>query len=163
MKWLALLLVPSVALGATVVASFPRGSDTWRIQYNPNWWNIGDTVYGNRNIGTAQLNSAKVHIPITQSFLTSSGYINMDLRLGGSTVGSFRIQGPVSPGMWVASFNISGYTPSGTPQVRYYETNQVARYQGSIVMGRRTGWIDFNTGHVSVSPASFGAIKALYK
>lgn len=163
MKWLALLLIPSFALGATVVATFPLSSDTWIIKYNPLWWNIGDTVYGPRNIGTATLNSAVVHIPITRGYLTAAGYINMDLRLGGSTVGSFRIQGPVSPGTWVASFNLSGYTPSGTPQVRYYETNEVPHGQGSIAIGRTRGWIDFNTGQVSVSPASFGAIKALYK
>ena len=161
MKWLALVLIPSFALGAAVVATFPLSSDTWTLRYYPNWWNVGDTVYGNRNIGTAQLNSAKVHINITRSVLSSGGYINMDLRLGGSTVGSFRIVGPVSSGMWVASFNISAYTPSGTPQVRYYETNQVAPGRGSIVMGTTGGWIDFYTGQVSVSPASFGAIKAL--
>jgi len=87
----------------------------------------------------------------------------MDLRLAGSTVGSFRIQGPVSVGTWVASFNISPYTPSGKPEVRYYETNQVAGGQGSINIGTTGGWIDFYTGGVGVSPASFGQIKALYK
>ncbi len=163
MKWLALVLIPSFALGATVVATFPLSTDTWAVRYSPYWWNIGDTVYGNRNIGTAQLNSAKVHIPLTYSSLTSAGYILMDLRLGGSTVGSFRMQGPISPGTWVASFNLTAYTPSGTPQVRYYETNQVAPGAGSVTIGRTGGWIDFNTGHVSVSPASFGTIKALYK
>jgi hypothetical protein len=163
MKWLALLLIPSFALGAAVVATFPLGTDTWQVQSNPYWWHIGDTVYGNRNIGTTQLNSAKVHIPLTYSSLTARGYIDMDLRLGGSTVGSFRMQGPISVGTWVASFNISAYTPSGTPQVRYYETNQVAPGQGSVTIGRTGGWIDFHTGQVSVSPASFGSIKALYK
>jgi len=163
MKWLALLLIPSFALGATVVATFPLSSDTWLIASNPYWWHIGDTVYGPRNIGTAALNSAVVHIPIPTTYLTSSGFINMDLRLGGSTVGSFTIQGPISPGTWVASFNISPYTPSGTPEVRYYETNQVAPGQGSIVMGTTGGWIDFNTGGLGVAPASLGKVKALYR
>lgn len=163
MKWLALLLVPSFAFGATVVATFPLSSDTWIIQSNPYWWHVGDTVYGNRNIGTTQLNSAVVHIPITYTVLRAGGYINMDLRLGGSTVGSFTIVGPVSVGTWVKSFNLSPYTPSGTPQVRYYETNQVAPGYGSIVMGTSGGWIDFNTGGLGVSAASFGQIKALYR
>ncbi len=163
MKWLALILIPSFALGATVVATFPLSSDTWQVRSNPYWWNVGDTVFGPRNIGTAQLNSAKVHIPLTYSSLRSGGFINMDLRLGGSTVGSFTMQGPVSVGTWVASFNLSPYTPSGTPEVRYYETNQVRAGYGSVTIGRTGGWIDFHTGHVSVSPASFGSIKALYK
>ncbi len=163
MKWLALLLIPSFALGATVVASFPLATDTMTLRYSPYWWNVGDTVYGPRNLGTTQLNSAVVHIPITYSSLTASGFINMDLRLGGSTRGSFRIQGPISPGTWVASFNISAYTPSGTPEVRYYETNQVAGGQGSISIGTRGGWIDFNTGTLGVAPASLGKVKALYK
>jgi hypothetical protein len=163
MKWLALLLVPSIAFGAAVVATFPLSTDTWTLRYYPNWWNAGDTVYGPRNLGTETLNSAKVNIPITRSVLTAAGYILMDLRLAGSTVGSFRIQGPVSPGTWVASFNITPYKPSGTPEVRYYETNTVLGGQGSLVMGTTGGWIDFNTGGVGVSPASFGQIKALYK
>ena len=163
MKWLALLLIPSCALGATVVASFPLASDTWQVTSNPYWWHIGDTVYGNRNLGSAQLNSAVVHIPVGLTYLTASGFINMDLRLGGSTVGTFRIQGPISPGSWVATFNITPYTPSGTPQVRYYETNQVAPGQGSITILTSGGWIDFNTGGVDVAPASLGRVKALYK
>lgn len=163
MKWLALLLIPSFALGATVVASFPSPSDTMTLRYSPYWWNVGDTVYGNRNLGTAQLNSAVVHIPVGLTYLTASGFINMDLRLGGSTVGSFTIRGPISPGSWVASFNITPYTPSGTPQVRYYETNQVAPGQGSITILTSGGWIDFHTGSLSVAPASLGKVKALYK
>ncbi|NIT34936.1 MAG: hypothetical protein GTN49_00310 [candidate division Zixibacteria bacterium] len=163
MKWLALLLVPSFAFGATVVATFPLSTDTWIIRSNPYWWHVGDTVYGPRNLGTAQLNSAKVNIPIAYTVLRAGGYINMDLRLGGSTVGSFTIVGPVSVGTWVKSFNISPYKPSGTPEVRYYETNQVRSGYGSIVIGRTGGWIDFYTGGVGVAPASFGQIKALYK
>jgi hypothetical protein len=163
MRWLALILVPSLALGATVVASFPLSSDTWTLRYYPYWWNVGDTVYGPRNLGTNTLNSAVVHIPVTYASLTASGFILMDLRLAGSTVGSFRIQGPISVGTWVASFNISPYTPSGNPEVRYYETNQVASGQGSISIGTTGGWIDLNTGSLGISPSSFGKVKALYK
>ena len=163
MKWLALLLIPSFALATGVTASFPLPSDTWSVSSSPYWWHVGDTVYGTRDLGTTTLNSATVHIPITETYLTASGFINMDLRLGGSTVGTFTIQGPVSVGTWVASFNITPYTPSSSTEVRYYETNQVASMQGSIVMGTSGGWIDFGTGTVGVAPASLGRVKALYK
>lgn len=165
--WSLTLLVMAVSVtlvsAGTFSVDFPLSSDTWELSDYPNWCNQGDTVYGDRDLGTSELTEVTIYLPISDNNLSYSGYVDLDLRLDSTTIASFTITAADGSGMLIRNFAIS-YSPSGTTEVRYFETNQIIPGAGYIVIGEEEGHLDFvNTDPDVVLPASLGHLKAIFK
>jgi hypothetical protein len=155
-----LVSVATVAYG-DVSIDFPESSDTWDTVYTY-WWNQGDTVYGDRDLGTEEFDYVTLVLPVTYNSLNGAGQCDFDLRLDGTTVFSWT----VLPSHGTGNHTFEGamsYTPGGTEEVRYYLTNQVVPGGGSIIIAPDQGTIDFQTVIVGVESASLGEIKAVFK
>lgn len=166
MKKLTTLLLLVLALGAFAdfQIDFPLASDTWEVVSDPYWWNIGDTVYGDRDLGTDDITQLDIYLPLDYNSLTASGFVDLDIRVDGNTIASFTIIN--TDGMLVErtiDLSSSPVTPTGTMEFRYYETNQVAGGQGSIIPADTGGTVDFTTGGSNIVESSFGQIKAEFK
>jgi len=155
-----ILLLASVST-ATVTVDFPLGNDTWYVSSYPYWYSVGDTVYGDRDLGTLEFYEVTIHLPISYNVLNDGGHVDLDLRLDGITVASFIIYESDGVGMWEETFSIS-YTPSGTEEVRYYETNEVPSGDGSISISVENGYLEFEAYPEVVQPASLGYVKAMF-
>jgi|GEM_PF-2201330 len=159
---LVMVMTVTTATTATVTVDFPESSDTWGVSSYPYWWHVGDTVYGDRELGSEEFDEVTIHLPISYNSLNSGGHVDLELRLDGTTVTDFSIVESDGTGMWEDTFTIS-YTPSGTEEVRYYETNQVTSGAGSISIGTSGGYLDFETVDTAVQATSLGMVKALFK
>ncbi len=111
---------------------FPTSSDTWAYTYYPYWWNVGDTVFGDHTITENDVDHAEITIYLTTNSLSSSGHCDIDLRIDGSTVGSFQILPGDGLGPITESFDFSAL-PAGLHELRYYSTNTVDPSLGSTV------------------------------
>lgn len=161
-----IFVAAGISLAGLVSVDFPlpQGTDTWQVYSYPWWWNAGDTVFGDRDLGSVHFNQVAIHLPITVNALNESmgGYVALDLRIGGTTVASFTIHQADGVGMWEDTLTID-FTPTGTMQVRYYETNTVVSGAGSISIGDTTGYLEFTTDNTPVQPTSLGLVKAIFK
>jgi hypothetical protein len=160
---LGIFVITGFSLAGTVSVDFPLSTDTWQVNSYPYWWHVGDTVYGNRDLGSVHFIDVTIHLPITYNSLNESmgGYVGLDLRLGGTTVTSFTIHQSDGVGTWVDTLTID-FTPTGTMEVRYYETNQVVSGAGSISIGSTGGFLEFTTDNTLIQPASLGRVKAMF-
>jgi len=160
---LVIFVTAGISLAGVLSVNFPLGSDTWEVANDPYWWNAGDTVYGDRDLGSAHFTQVVINLPITENSLIEAegGYVALDLRIDGTTVASFEIHEADGDGMWVDTFTID-FTPTGTMEVRYYETNTVVSGAGSIVIEDTTGYLEF-TDNDSIQPTSLGLVKAIFR
>lgn len=142
--------------------TFPTSTDTWTVSSYPYWWHVGDTVYGTHNVSPAAT-SVSVSLALIYNSLTSGcGYVDLDFRIAGTTVGTLHITaesglGPVSGGPWPC-------TASGPVELRYYETNQVVGGCGSISLddsGRSS--VTFAGGGTPTDNSTWGKVKSLYR
>ncbi len=142
---------------------FPTSQDTWSVYYYPYWWHVGDTVYGTHTVGMATVNHADITLYLTYNVLTPGcGFVNLDFRLNGTTVGSFTVYPENGLGPVLASFNFPDVAPPF--EMRYYETNTVAGGCGSISMDE-TGMntVVFSGGPTPSESPTWSAIKDLYR
>jgi hypothetical protein len=143
--------------------SFPTSQDTWSVYYYPYWWHVGDTVYGTHTVSMSSVNHAEIMLYLTYNALTPGcGFVNLDFRLNGTTVGSFTVMPEDGYGPVMASFDFPAVTPPF--EMRYYETNQVAGGCGSISMdtsGQNT--VTFAGGDTATESPTWASIKALFR
>jgi hypothetical protein len=152
----------TTAASADVTIDFPLASDTWQLHDPPHWfWYIGDTVFGDRDLGTEEFDYVTVTLPITINGLVDGGDVDLDLRLDGNTVYNWSVVEGDGTGNIVYEGAIS-YIPTGTEEVRYYQTNTVPTGDGSIEIIDTGGTIEFQTV-VGIESASLGEIKAVFK
>jgi hypothetical protein len=72
---------------------FPSSQDTWSIDYYPYWRHAGDTVYGTHTISMGTVNHADIALHLSTNVLTPGwGFVNLDFRLNGTTVGSSTVR-----------------------------------------------------------------------
>ncbi|MCP4229229.1 MAG: hypothetical protein GY771_03660, partial [bacterium] len=146
-KILVILITVSLATiaSANVLIDFPLDTDTWEVQSYPYWWHVGDTVYGDRDLGTEEFFYVWVTLPITYNGLDNSGeYIDFELQLSGNPLFDWSVVEGDGTGNVVYEGAIS-YTPSGTEEVRYYETNVIPHVAGSISIRATNGTVEFQT------------------
>lgn len=145
------------------VVYFPTSADTWTIYYYPYWWHVGDTVYGTHSVALGTVNHADLTVYLVTNSLTSGcGFVDIDFRIAGTTVGSFRILPEHGLGPINASFDFADQTPPF--ELRYYETNQVAGGCGSIVFDESgRNMISFSGGASPADHSTWGSIKALFE
>jgi hypothetical protein len=142
---------------------FPTSQDTWSIYYYPYWWHVGDTVYGTHTVPLTSVNHADITLYLAYNILTPGcGFVNLDFRLNGTTVGNFTVYPEDGLGPVLASFDFPSVTPPF--EMRYYETNTVAGGCGSISMDE-TGLnnVVFSGGPTPAESPTWSAIKALYR
>jgi hypothetical protein len=145
------------------IVQFPTSADTWNLVYYPYWWHVGDTVYGTHTVSLSTVNHADLTVYLSYSSLSPGcGFVNIDFRIAGTTVGSFQILPEDGLGPIYASFDFADQTPPF--ELRYYETNQVVGGCGSISFdesGMNT--IDFSGGPSPTIDTTWGSIKALFE
>ena len=148
------------SLDETVV--FPTSADTWQMTYYPYWWNYGDTVYGTHDCPLEYVNHADIHLKLSYNILTSGvGFVNLDFRLYGVTVGSFTITAEHGTGYVDVSFDFAPvYMPC---ELRFFETNTVVSGAGSVSMDESgMSSVTFAGGVTPAADSSWGQVKALY-
>jgi len=146
---------------ANVEFDFPTSSDTWDTVYEY-WWNAGDTVYGDRDLGTEEFDYVWCDVNLSYNSLTATAVVPIDFRLDSTTVFSFDILDDHGVGSYVYEGAIT-YTPAGVEEVRYYETAAVYPGGGSVIISPTGGTIELQTIPVGIEAASLGEIKAVFK
>ena len=141
---------------------FPTSADTWQVSSYPYWWHVGDTVYGTHDVSLPTVDHVDVVLKISYSSLNAGGHVDLDLRLNGTTVGSFIITQADGTGYVNHSFD---FAPMAPPfELRYYETNLVASGAGSVSLDE-TGLnsLTFSGGAVPTEETSWSQVKNLYR
>ncbi|MBM3317262.1 MAG: hypothetical protein FJY75_05370 [Candidatus Eisenbacteria bacterium] len=142
---------------------FPTSQDTWSVYYYPYWWHVGDTVYGTHTVPLCSVTHADITLYLTyNSLVPGCGFVNLDFRLNGTTVGSFTVTPEHGLGPVLASFDFPAVTPPF--EMRFYETNQVAGGCGSISLdesGMNT--VAFSGGTTPPESPTWSAIKGLFR
>jgi len=129
---------------ATVV--FPLSSDTWDVEFYPNWFNDGDTVHGTRNPSVAAATHADIAFKISRSNLSSGngGFIDFDFEIDGTPVCFFLITEQHGLGYVYGSCNFPAVTPPF--EIRFTEVNTVVTGGGSISLDEDgASWVTFST------------------
>lgn len=122
---------PSVGIGInenpeTII--FPSSTDTYKVLYDPYWWNAGDKVYGDRTLTLDSVNKVDMNLQITYNVLNSGGHCDMFLSINGVNVGSWRVyQGDTVIERTFKFDPITGPIYS----IKIEETNQVEPGKGS--------------------------------
>lgn len=146
---------------ATSVA-FPTSLDTFAVTFYPYWWNTGDTVYGTHSVDEACVCHADVALKISYNVLNSGGYVDLDFRINGTTVGSFRITEADGTGYVYGSFDFPAQC--GRLELRYYETNTVAPGAGSISLDESgLSSVTFTACATATESTTWGTVKSIYR
>jgi hypothetical protein len=135
---------------------FPTSADTWQMTYYPYWWNYGDTVYGVHDCPLDYVNHADIHLKLSYNILTSGvGFVYLDFRIDGVTVGSFTITAEHGTGYVDVSFD---FAPMYAPfELRYFETNSVSMDESGLSS------VTFLGGVTPAAESSWSEVKALYR
>ena len=146
---------------AVVFPTLP--ADTWDVFYYPYWWNAGDTAYGTHDVDMGSVDQADVTIYLTYNSLVSGcGFVEMDFRIDGTTVGSFTISAEDGFGPINHSFDFAPVSPPF--ELRYYVTNTVASGCGSISLDESgLNMVEFGGSGTPVETASWSAVKSFYR
>ena len=152
----------AVPADRTEIVPFPTAADTWEMTYYPNWWNLGDTVYGDHDVPLDSVDHADVTLKINSTVLSGDGHVDLDFMIDGTVVGSVIITEADGTGYVNASFDFEPITPPF--ELRWYETNTVESGLGSITLdeaGECT--VDFSGGPVAIESATWTVLKATYR
>ena len=145
------------------IVAFPTSGDTWEVDSFPYWWHVGDTVYGVHDPDMGSVDQAEITLYLDYSSLTPGcGYIDMEFRIDGVTVGEFTITPEDGLGPIVRSFDFDPMTPPF--ELRYYELNQVVSGCGSVQINP-TGLceVEFGGGGTPTETTSWSQVKSFYR
>jgi hypothetical protein len=144
------------------IVNFPTTGDTWSVASYPYWWHAGDTVYGSHTVALGSVTHADVSLKIDDTVLSDPGYVDLDFRIAGVTVGTLHITAATGTGYALGSFDFAAVAPPF--ELRYYETNTVGSGLGSIVLNDSgLSTVTFRGGGTPTETGTWGKVKALYR
>jgi hypothetical protein len=105
--------IDNVMIFAGSTVPFPLATDTWDVDHYPNFWNAGDTVYGQRDLPTGPVTRADVALKLSRNILDDDlgGYVDLAFRIDGATVGILRVTEDHGLGYVFGSFAFGAESP----------------------------------------------------
>ena len=142
---LGLTYIDEVMVFSGPTVAFPLANDTWDVDAYPNWWNIGDSVYGMRNPPVGTVTHADIAIKISRNNLHHGlgGWADLDFAINGTPVDFFLITEFTGTGY---VFGACEFGPVAPPfELRITFANPVVPGAGSISFDE-TGesWVEFS-------------------
>lgn len=141
----------SITFYDSTTSLFPGTGDTFGIDTDPYWWQVGDYAEGVRTVGLPSVYGIRYELFILDNALNTTGHVDLDLSINGTVVGSFTIL----PGEMTKT-GIFFFSPTDGPiyTIRLEETNTVDPGAGSVSFDLDTSTISFYGSASSRFPAT---------
>jgi M6 family metalloprotease-like protein/uncharacterized repeat protein (TIGR01451 family) len=135
---------------ASESVTFPATGDVVSVASDPFWWHAGDFAEGVRTLTLSNVTGVDYGLVISDNRLTGTGYVDFDLSINATVVGSFTVlPGETSKQVSFSFAPISG--PNYT--IRLEETNTVDVGGGSIVIPLDNSSMTFSNSSIAENVA----------
>jgi uncharacterized repeat protein (TIGR01451 family) len=130
--------------------TFPATGDVVNVAGDPYWWHAGDFAEGVRTLGLSNVTRVDYGLVISNNSLTGTGYVDFNLSINATVVGSFTVL-PAETSKQV-SFS---FAPISGPNytIRLEETNTVDPGMGSIVIPLDSSSMTFSNSSITENVA----------